>query len=457
MRPGVICISAWSSPPARFAPRIAPARHSGRARGVLAAFLLLTLVHAAGPQYAGAASRSRVPARALWIEVSANLQALSTREGVRRMLDRAKQAGVDVIIPEAKNAWSYASYPSDFLPRIGTSPVPRRDPPPYPPPREWYPQGYDQLQVLIEEAHVRGIQVHVAVNLFSEGLNTFRVGRAYDRPEWRALHYVVKDNEPRLVPSTEVGLFAFVNPNHPEVQLYEMAAILEVVRRYRVDGIVLDRARYPDVTADFSEVSRAAFERHLGRRVTRWPEDIFRYDRTSQGWTRMPGPLYRPWIAWRARTIQSFFASARRAVHHLKPGLAFAAYVGGWYPTYFDEGANWGSPGVPVRWRYPWASLEWEEAGIAPLVDYLMVGLYYPRIFPWEGRPGWASIIGGAALAQEMVTGTPVVGGVLLTLFRGQPERARRAFLMAARATRGVMYFDLVYVDLYGWWGLIGP
>jgi uncharacterized glyoxalase superfamily protein PhnB len=46
-----------------------------------------------------------VPPRGLWIEPSANLVQLSTVEGVRAALDRAKAAGVDVVMPEAKNAW----------------------------------------------------------------------------------------------------------------------------------------------------------------------------------------------------------------------------------------------------------------------------------------------------------------------------------------------------------------
>jgi len=182
------------------------------------------------------------PRLALWAEVSANLITLSSRESVAAMLDRAKAAGVTTIVPEAKNAWGFVTYESAFAPHIRTSSVPRSSPPDYPPPDTWYPEDYDQLQVLIEEAHARGIQVHAAINVFGEGQNAFGVGLAFERATWQ-VQYAAETGG--LLPASEVGEIAFVNPADPEVQLYELAVIAEVARKYDVDGIVLDRARYP--------------------------------------------------------------------------------------------------------------------------------------------------------------------------------------------------------------------
>jgi len=57
-----------------------------------------------------AAARPRpVPRLALWIEPGANLPALSTVEGVRRVLDRVRAAGFDTVVFEAKNAWGFVT------------------------------------------------------------------------------------------------------------------------------------------------------------------------------------------------------------------------------------------------------------------------------------------------------------------------------------------------------------
>ena len=67
----------------------------------------------------------------------------------------------------------------------------------------------------------------------------------------------------------------FVNPLHPDVRAYELSIVEEICRNYAVDGIVLDRMRYPNIYADFSELSRKAVEQFTDSQVTNWPEDVF--------------------------------------------------------------------------------------------------------------------------------------------------------------------------------------
>ncbi|HLE77388.1 MAG TPA: family 10 glycosylhydrolase [bacterium] len=391
------------------------------------------------------------PRLALWMEASANLRALSTREGVAAVMDRARAAGVTTVMPEAKNAWGYVTYRSAFAPLIGTSPVPRSASPSYPAPRTWYPPQFDQLQVIIEEAHRRGLEVHAAVNIFGEGLTAFRVGSLFERPQWAAQHLGPAG---AILPSTRVAEIAFANPGLPEVQLYELAIIGEIVRTYDIDGLILDRIRYPDVTADFSADSKAAFEQWLGRPVTAWPDEILRIDGTRQ----IRGPLFREWIAWRAAVIQRFIRAAERLVHGVKPHVAFTAYVGGWYPAYWNEGTNWGAAETEVN--LTWMSPRWRQAAAAGFFDYLMVGLYYPYIARSDavaaGHAMWMSIEGGALLVEDVVAGqTRPVGSLLLPLYEGAPDQFRIALERTQRLTDGAMLFDLVYLDRYDWWALL--
>lgn len=496
------------------------------------------------------AARGRpVPRLALWIEPGANLPALGTVEGVRRVLDRTKAAGFDTVVFEAKNAWGYVTYPSSFAPVLNRSPVPRTAPPSYPPPAEWLPPDYDLLGTVVREAHARGLQVHAAVNTFSEGLTPHRAGPAFQRAGWPAVAYVatrpvlapdgtsyeldgadavrltdqlvlytprsgqrapttrhgvevvvvrgrvveVRDRartEPdpgpapipadgyvlaghglaaewlrralpvgaqveigpvqvRMVPGYERSPFASVNPGHPEVHLYELAILHELLTRYDLDGVVLDRTRYEDLTQDFSERSRSAFEEYLGRSVARWPEDVYRYVPQGAWVSREPGLLYRAWLGFRARTIRSYVQSATRLIRALRPEVCVGMYVGGWYPAYYEEGVNWAHPSV--RPPYPWVSAEWVRAGLAPLLDYLMVGLYYRPVTVWEALRGGLnpvySVEGGARLARWLATDeVPVVASLFLPHYAGDPGRLRQAMRAVRSTAAGVMLFDLVYL-----------
>ncbi len=491
------------------------------------------------------------PRLALWMEPGANLKVLSTLQGVRDSLDRARAAGVDTVMPEAKNAWGYVIYPSGFAPTIDMSPIPHTAPPPsYPPPAQWYPRGYDMLGTIIAEAHVRGMRVDAAVNSFGEGYTPLRAGPAFTHPEWQATAYIAtrrvlashgdsyelagvdvprEDNalvlytpaggavspasrwgaevavsggtvtevrdraagpsdpgpvsipsdgfvlsghgaaaewlaktltpgtavtigpvETRMEPSSGHSIFAFVSPANPVVWNYELAVIYEIVSRYDVDGIVLDRTRYQDLSEDFSAQSRAAFEQFLGHPVAHWPDDIYTYVPSGYGVTRRFGPLYKAWLGYRAHTILAFTRAAVHLVHTLKPHVAVGMYVGSWYPVYYDEGVNWASPDVHPP--YAWIGEEWVRSGLAPLLDYLMIGLYYRPVTMWEALAQHdnptISIQGGAALGLSLVHGdTPLLGALLVSLYNRDPERLRRAIEMSNGVTRGTMLFDLIYLN----------
>ena len=398
----------------------------------------------------------RVPRRALWIEVSANLRTLASREAIRAMVARARTAGIDTLIPEAKNAWGFVIYESAFVAHIRTSPLARYG---YPPPAEWFPRDFDPLQTLIEEAHAAGLRVHPAVNAFGEGVTLDRarptVGLVGSRPEWESVHLRPgPDGEPVLVKSSEAVTIAFVNAAHPEAQLYELAILWEILARYDVDGIVLDRVRFAGIDADFSALSRSLFETHLGRRVVNWPHDVL--DPTAK--TLRPGPLFSSWVAWRASIIQAYTRAASRLIRQMRPGLPVGMYVGGWYPTIFEVGQNWAQPEAPRL--FPAWSDAWAQASLLPYLDYLMIGLYYRAISPWEAARGrttwWRSVAGGAVLGREVTGGLPLLGTVWLDLYKEDRARAQSAIRAAERLTDGLMVFDLSDVEQGAWWDVLG-
>ena len=410
--------------------------------------LLLALLLAPPPRALGAVPPPRI---ALWVETSANLPTLASRERITAMLDRAKASGVTDIIPEAKNAWGLVIYESTFAPHIRASRTGRTTPPVYQPPVEWFPKDLDPLRVIVEEAHARGMRVHAAVNIFGEGLNAARAGLLFERPQWQAQHL---GPDGRLIPATEVGTIAFANPVNPEVQLYELAVLREVVSGYDVDGVVMDRARFPDVTADFSDLSRQQFEAWLGRPVEGWPHDVL----VSNGTRVRQGPFFPQWIAWRATIIQQFVRAAESVVRGTKPTAAFSAYVGGWYPTYWNESVNWAA--AKTTPSLPWITEEWKQASVAEMYDFLMVGLYFTPIRSFEalsqGSSAWMSVEGGVLMAVELTGGaTVLVPSLLLSLYEFQPEKFRAAVETSLQMLGSVMLFDLSHLERFEWWTIL--
>lgn len=264
------------------------------------------------------------------------------------------------------------------------------------------------------------------------------------------------------------SIATFVNPAHPEVREYELGLIRELITNYDIDGITLDYARYSNVYADFSDLSRQQFEAYIGQPVANWPEDIFQVTFAGNTKRIVPGPLFTRWIEWRAKNIYDFFAEAEQVVRSVKPDALFTAYVGSWYPIYYHEGVNWAANTyIPP---YDWASADYHKYGYATLVDFLMTGLYYSDITKEEalahGGSSIYSVEGAAELSIEVTDGGTLVYGSIYAEMHAPPGAIRsrpdptdfkRAVRMAADETHGVMVFDLVHLEpgFYDWWDAV--
>ncbi|TCT21748.1 glycosyl hydrolase family 10 [Melghiribacillus thermohalophilus] len=265
--------------------------------------------------------------------------------------------------------------------------------------------------------------------------------------------------ETKLVPASEYPTFStFVNPIREDVQTYELSIIQEIIENYDVDGIVLDRARYSNIHADFSDLSRDKFEEYIGETVENWPEDIYKITFTGESQQIVPGPLYQKWIEWRAGNIQSFFKKAEQLVHSHDSDLFFSTYVGSWYPLYFSEGVNWASN--TYQPDYDWASPDYHKTGYAETLDFLMTGNYFSEVTREEavevGNPDWYSVEGSVDIAMDVVNeATFLYGSLYLLQYENNPEQFRKALRTVMDNAHGIMLFDLVYLEEYGWWYIL--
>ncbi|MHB9035067.1 MAG: alpha amylase family protein [Armatimonadota bacterium] len=482
--------------------------------------------------------------RVIWFDAEANMQELSTREGVAETVRKCRSANINTIIVDVKPLAGLVLYNSKIAPKLVSLDG------------KAYPRGYDLLKVVVEEGHKAGIAVHAAINVFSEGSQTMSGGPAFRHPDWQCVQfemdrtvsasggekmalrsadgpypggmcvygrnsYVMGDLPPgsvyvsvsssgRVVHAEQVAGQArlsapeggfllignndsgawlkqladggarfklegksalrrvgetdnlhhavFVNPCNPEVRAYELSLMREICRNYAVDGIVLDRMRYPNLYTDFSDVTRTAFEEFIGKKVENWPGDVFTRPLVP-GDELARGPLFKEWIKFRAKVIRDFLAEAKHTVKSVRPSVQLGVYVGSWYPVYFDVGVNWGSPSHSAP-DLDWWPDGYEETGYADLADYLCTGCYYTHPTRKEalakGDVEWKSV---EAAAEESINAvgdeTFIYGSLYLRQYRGRPKKFLEAIRQCLSKTQGCMLFDLVYVRDYDWWSVL--
>jgi len=270
----------------------------------------------------------------------------------------------------------------------------------------------------------------------------------------------VLDAKDTLVRVGEIGDMhhaIFVNPSNPEVRSYALSIIKEICANYAVDGIVLDRMRYPNLYTDFSDATRQAFEKRIGHPVDSWPRDVIARS-TSGAEDPIRGALFKDWLKFRAQVMHDFLTEARATVKSTRPKALLGIYVGSWYPVYFDVGVNWGSPTNAAD--YEWWPEGYETTGYADQVDFMCTGCYYAnpnrKDANLAGDPEWMSI---EAAARESVNAvkddTFVYASLYLLQYERQPQRFIRAVNECLANSQGCMLFDLVYARDYDWWDVL--
>jgi len=96
---------------------------------------------------------------------------------------------------------------------------------------------YDPLEFAIDEAHKRGMELHAWFNPY-RALHKSHVGNI------SAGH--ISRTHPQLVRS--YGDYLWLDPGERDVQDYSLRVVMDVVKRYDIDGVQFDDYFYPDPT-----------------------------------------------------------------------------------------------------------------------------------------------------------------------------------------------------------------
>lgn len=378
----------------------------------------------------------------LWVDFLANGTRLLEPEKMKELIQQALKSKITHLVIDAKIPYGFTTFPSEFAYHVSEMKDKQY--------HAW--KGRDFLQEMIHYAKGSGLKIIANVDIFAEGNGLEKEGMVYDRPEWQVVHYNEALSNTPTAAENRHDPTVFVNPIHPEVEAYELNIIQEIVRTYDIDGVVLDRCRYPNIYGDFSNLSREKFEAYIGQELNNWPEDIMTVEERNPTF----GPLFPKWAEFRAKNIKNFVQKAKSVVKTKNSDLIFSIYVGSWYPLYYNEGVNWGSE--TYHPSLEWASDNYHTSGYAEEFDFIMTGCYYKDVTIEEaesnGRPAsWYSVEGAMNMSKEAINGkVPVIGSLYLKDYTNNVDQFKKAVQLCKERSNGVMLFDTVYLEEYKWW-----
>lgn len=236
--------------------------------------------------------------RAFWCHSAFGVDGLDWDQAIKRLADN----GFTAILPNM--LWGGAAfYQSDVLPRSPT-----------------VSEKGDQIELCLAACRKYGVQCHVWKVNYNMGWATDKAFVAQKKAEGRTqVNYNGSPNDRWLCPS------------HPENQKLEIASMLEVARKYAVDGLHFDYIRYPDREGCFCPGCRARFEEAIERKVNTWPADV-----------RNDKDLASRWLGFRRQQITMVVAMVAQLARDIRPGIKISAAVFRNWPVDRDAvGQDW--------------------------------------------------------------------------------------------------------------------
>lgn len=381
----------------------------------------------------------------MWAEQYVNANTTNSVEKIESLIDTAKEAGITAFSLDVKGCEGYTAYKKATLSHAGYMTETKN-------PKKAITMEIDFLEEFVKASHARGLKVYASFNFFVEGniaSNDFAIDLPNTHPEWAEVLYVPEDQgELKSVLETKRNcMLCYVNPANKEVQDFELLRVKELLDHYEVDGVVMDRTRYDNQYADFSEVTRLQFVEYLkvkGLELKNWPQDIYSFDAEQK---MVFGPLYLTWLTFRSGIIKGFAKRLRNLVDDYakeqnRP-IALAAYVGSWFDLYYQNGVNWGSKDFSYneRLNFPVSKLytkEYSKTSYVDYIDFLMIGCYYET----------AEMIEKYTTIGNIVTNHQVPMMASMSLPHLATEEALKIGTKACiDFSDGTMIFDLCYTD----------
>jgi uncharacterized lipoprotein YddW (UPF0748 family) len=348
--------------------------------------------------------------RAAWVATVAHIDwpsrpglvAAQQRAELNALLDRARSIGLNALVLQVRPA-ADAIYPSDLEPwseyLTGASGQPPDEP-------------WDPLAEWVDGAHRRGLELHA-------WFNPYRARHPSARSDPAASH--VANADPAIVRA--YGDFLWMDPAEPRAAQRAVDVVLDVLRRYDIDGVHIDDYFYPYPVVDAQGRERpfpddASWQRHL--------------DAGGQG----------DRAAWRRAQVDALIERLYREIHAVKPWVRLGISPFG-LPR-----PDRRPPGITGFSQYDQLHADVERWLAEGWLDYLAPQLYWPiaqaaQAFPvllqtWragnaQGRHVWPGLFTSRLGAERNAyDAAEVLAQVALTRRAGAVDDGHLHFSMAA-------------------------
>ena len=374
----------------------------------------------------------RAQYRGFWVDTFNT--PLNNRADVVALVESVKRAKCNAIFVQARrrgDSW----YRNSLEPLADRTPI---------------AAGFDPLADLIAEAHAAGIEVHAFVivgaiwnsipngasarppedpnHVFNRHGFNQATGRLHEgRDNWLT-RTLLPDDSTITFNGHRVGGDFWIDLGHPDAAQHTLDVLLHLVRNYDLDGLHLDRIRYPDiagtlaggVSSGYNETNVARFQRRYGITVGSAP----------------PAANDPRWSQWRRDQVTNFvrrvYLNAIAIRPRLRVSAALIAYGGG--PA---SESDWNNAEAYWRVFQDWRA--WTEEGI---LDFAIPMVYKrdhvaAQLAQFDSWMEWTK---NHAYARGVMMGT----GSYLNSIEGTLRQIRRSLAANAQGNRagGVVFFS---------------
>ncbi len=294
-----------------------------------------------------AAPELRREFRGVWVAAVSNidwpsapgLPTADQKSELLAILDRAQAQHLNAVILQVRPA-ADALYKSSIEPwseyltgRQGRAPSP----------------GWDPLAYAVEQAHRRGLELHA-------WFNPYRARHPSAKGPLSRRH--IANTAPALV--KKYGTHLWMDPGESAVRKRTLRVVLDVVRRYDIDGVHLDDYFYP-------------YKERTSNGTTEFPDA-----RSWKKYEKAGGTLARD--DWRRENVNTLVRQLNEQIHRAKPWVKFGVSPFGiWRPGYPEQIKGFDA----YEQLYADSKLWWASSW----VDYFTPQLYWPIAKPEQSFP----------------------------------------------------------------------
>jgi uncharacterized protein (TIGR03437 family) len=311
--------------------------------------------------------------------------------------------------------------------------------------------GFDPLADLINEAHASGIEVHAFViigaiwngnpvgaparppenpnHVFNKHGFNQGTGKLYEgRDNWLTRTLLPDDGTNISFTGHRVGNDFWIDLGHPDAALYSFDVLMHLMRNYELDGLHLDRIRYPDITGSIT-----------GGVSTGYNEtNVARFNKRYGIASGNPAPNDGRWSQWRRDQVTNFVRRVYLNAIAIKPKLKLSAALIA-YGSGPGSDAEWSNAEPYWHVFQDWRA--WTEEGI---LDFA-IPMNYKREHQMSQAlafQSWSEWTKNHAYDRGVMTGT----GAYLNSLEGTIHQVRAAFMPSRAGNRGasgVVFFSL--------------